>query len=76
MDAEFNIYELSDKEKENPTPEVVEDAARLDSYLKRRAENDRIKREKFTARHGKLIWDSQQQGTYRKNQVTSEDSTE
>jgi hypothetical protein len=67
MDAEGNIYEIPDEQKDDPV--TKEDVARLDGFLRGRAEADRIRHEKFEEKKGKLVWDSQRQGTYRKNQT-------
>lgn len=69
MDAGFNIYEIPEEQQVEPDQVTKEDVARLQGFLKGRAESDRQKHEKVVEKiekRGKLVWDSQTQGTYRK----------
>ena len=68
MDAGGNIYELDSEQKawiggdaltEKQVAQVREDVARLDGFLKGRAESDR-------RAHERLVHDSKKEGTYRK----------
>lgn len=68
MDASGNIYEIPEDKNPEPDPVVTkEDVARLEGFLKGRAEADRARREKHLKRHETLVWDSAAKGTYRKS---------
>ena len=67
MDAQGNIYPVSDLSKDQHDLAVQnEDIARLDGFLRGRAEADRVRHEKFESKHGTRVWDPATQGTYRK----------
>jgi hypothetical protein len=73
MDAHGNIYEVTDEVRiiQGDVPTEI-DIDRLHGYIEARAERDRAKRakvlEKVYGPGGRLLWDSKNQGTYRKEQ--------
>lgn len=70
MNPEGTIYPLSDVPiDELESPEVKEDVARLDGFLRGRAERDAIRRQKYLEKNGVQVWDSRTKGPYRKEPV-------
>lgn len=60
--------------EDNPTPEKVSEdiLAPLKGYLAEQEEKDERRRKKAYGKHGKLIWNSREQGTFRKSNINRE----